>query len=84
MDSIIIRAGKENDAEFLAQTVMNALGEALCNNLAGGKENLPKVKALFTHLARIPSSQYSYKNSFVAEEGDTPVGAIIAYDGAPP
>ena len=41
------------------------------------------MEKLFTRLAADPESQYSYRNSLVATADDgTPVGGIIAYDGA--
>lgn len=78
-----ISAATKEDAPFIAQTVMGAVGEELCCRLAGGKENLPAVTALFTRLAAEDESQYSYRNTFVARDGDgRPIGAIVAYDGA--
>lgn len=82
MTSQIINATK-NHAPFIAQIVMGALGTELCEELAGGKENLHKVERLFTQLAGDSRSQYSYLNTYLAvDEEGTPVGGIVAYDGA--
>ena len=82
MEYTIGRATKD-DAAFIAETVMNAIGEEHCAELNGGPENLPAVKALFTRLAAREDSQYSYRNTFVARGSDgAPAGAIVAYDGA--
>ncbi|MCH5347031.1 MAG: GNAT family N-acetyltransferase [Muribaculaceae bacterium] len=82
MEYEIVAARKE-DAAFLARTVMEAVGEELCVNLAGGVENLPKVKALFRRVAEADDSQYSYRNALIAKTpGGEPIGAIIFYDGA--
>lgn len=82
MEYTIGPATKE-EAAFIAETVMNAIGEEHCCELNGGRENLPAVRAVFTHLAAEDHSQYSYRNTFVARDADgSPVGAIVAYDGA--
>ena len=71
------------DAPFLAQTVMGALGEELCIERAGGKSDLPKVYDLFMNLGQAENSQYSYRNALIAHTPDgTAIGAIIFYDGA--
>lgn len=81
---MIIREGRIEDAEFLATVVMEAIGRELSINLAGGEERLTLVKRLFARLAAESDSQYSYRNALVAttDDGETPVGGIIAYDGA--
>ena len=78
-----IRKGKIEDAPFLAEVVMEAVGEELCLGLAETKERLPLVTKLFTTLAAAPDSQYSYNNAFIAVDADDkPLGGIISYDGA--
>lgn len=80
--TITIRAGRRDDAEFLGDTVINALGEDFCAELAGGFDRLPKVRELFHTLSAADDSQYSYRNALVAEdEKGTTVGAILGYDG---
>lgn len=77
-----IREGIPADAPFLADVVIEAIGPELCLGLAESAERIPLVKELFTSLASLPDSQYSYRNSLVAVDRDgTPVGGIIAYDG---
>ncbi|MCH5318520.1 MAG: GNAT family N-acetyltransferase [Paramuribaculum sp.] len=79
----IIRNGRIDDADFLAVTVMEAVGEELIDGLAGTPEKLPKVHELFRRLAARSDSQYSYKNALIAVSDDNkPIGAIIGYDGA--
>lgn len=80
---MLIRNGQIEDAGFLAKVVTGALGRELSIGLAGGEARLPLVDKLFTRLAAAPDSQYSYRNSIVATTDDgTPIGGIIAYDGA--
>lgn len=82
MEIKIRKAGIE-DAPFLAETVMKAIGDELSDNLGGGAGNLHRVRRLFTELASSKDSQYSYTNALIAEnEEGTPAGAVIAYDGA--
>ena len=83
MNDCIVRQATKEDAPFLAQTVMGALGSELCCKLAGGEEKMPLVRRLFTNLAASEISQYSYTNSLTAlSAGGEMAGAIIAYDGA--
>lgn len=80
---MLVRNGRIEDAGFLAKVVTEALGLELSIGLAGGEARLPLVDKLFTRLAADPDSQYSYRNSLVAITDDgTPIGGIIAYDGA--
>ena len=82
MNFTISRATKA-DADFIAKTIMEAIGDELCVGLAGSPENLPAVKYLFTSLAGHDKSQYSYINTIIAKtpEGEN-IGALIYYDGA--
>lgn len=78
-----IRKGTKADASFLAEVVTGAIGPELCTGLAGGSDRVPLVKELFTSLAAMPDSQYSYSNAFIAEDSSgRRIGGIIAYDGA--
>lgn len=78
----IIGASKE-DADVIAEGIMTAIGEEICTDLAGGKENLPMVRRLFRELAEKETSQYSYLNTLKAvDENGAIAGVIVAYDGA--
>lgn len=79
----MIREGRPEDAGFLAETVMQAIGDELCAGLGDGPENVPVVRKLFADLAAMPRSQYSYTNALIAEDADgVPIGAVIAYEGS--
>lgn len=81
--SFVIRNAVIEDASFLGKTVTQAIGEELCAGLSGGVDRLPLVLRLFTELAAMPNSQYSYTNAFIAlSKSGERVGAVIAYDGA--
>lgn len=80
---MIIREARREDAAFLAEVVMEAIGRELSVELAGSPDRLPIVKELFAALGADPYSQYSYRNAFVAEsDAGQRLGGIIAYDGA--
>ena len=76
------QAGKE-DAPFIAQTVMTAIGPELILSMAGSAERVPLIEEVFTNLAAMEDSQYSYRNTIVALAPDgTRAGAVVCYDGA--
>lgn len=81
--SVNIIPARKEDARFLADVVMGAIGKEICIDMAGDKERLPLVKELFTRLASQDDSQYSYRNAFIAlSPHGKRLGGVIAYDGA--
>ncbi|MDE6121578.1 MAG: GNAT family N-acetyltransferase [Muribaculaceae bacterium] len=71
------------DAPHIARAVMMAIGDEICSGLAGADRNLDDVRRLFTELAAMESSQYSYRNAIVAEDPEGNVaGVCVGYDGA--
>ena len=82
MSEFTIRAALPDDASFLGKTVSEALGRELCLGLAGTSDRLLLIERMFSRLASIDDSQYSYRNAIIAADSQgIPVGAIIAYDG---
>lgn len=72
-----------DDAGFIAEAIMGALGPELCVELAGAPDNLPAVRQLFTALAACDDSQYSYRNTLIAKNSEgKDIGALVFYDGA--
>lgn len=71
------------DAPYIAKAVMLGVGEEICRDFAGEKHTMADVEALFTELAGMDDSQYSYRNALVAmtPEGDV-AGVCVGYDGA--
>lgn len=67
-----IRPASKEDAELIAKVVAAAI------NTEEGYALLP----IFRELAEMENSQYSYKNTLVAEVCGEPVGAVVGYDGA--
>lgn len=62
---------------------MMAVGDEICADFAAPNHTLADVEALFTHLASLPDSQYSYRNALVAltPQGEV-AGVTVGYDGA--
>lgn len=83
-ESYFIEPASIDDAGFIAETVMGAIGRDHCIGLGGGgPDSLKKVFRLFKGLAELESSQYSYNNTLIArDDSGMPIGAIVAYDGA--
>ena len=69
---MIIRGAKPEDAHVIARAVSMALG---------GDESHPLFK-VFEELAKREVAQYSYRNTFVAEQNGVVMGAVVGYDGA--
>ncbi|MBD5226341.1 MAG: GNAT family N-acetyltransferase [Bacteroidales bacterium] len=71
------------DAPLIARAVMMAVGEDICRDFAGDDHSVEDVEALFTELAAMDDSQYSYRNTLVALDPEGKVaGVCVAYDGA--
>lgn len=72
------------DAPMIARSVMDAIGEEICKDIAGEGHSLADVERLFTDLAMREDSQYSYLNTLAAvdEESGETVGVCVGYDGA--
>lgn len=71
------------DAGFIADVVLGAIGEEHTLHMAGAPERVPLVHKVFKRLAARKDSQYSYCNTIVARTPDGKLaGAAISYDGA--
>lgn len=77
-----IREGKKEDAEYIADAVMAAIGMEICEGMAANREQRV-LREAFLRCAARDDSQYSYRNALIAESdtGET-AGAIVGYDGA--
>jgi ribosomal protein S18 acetylase RimI-like enzyme len=72
-----IRKATKDDATLIAKVVAMAIGEE--SAVLYGGDNYMNV---FEEIALLEDSQYSYRNTFVAEVDGNAVGAVVAYDGA--
>lgn len=83
METISIRPATPADAPCIARGIIMAVGEEIALSLAGSPERRPLIDRLFTELALMDDSQYSYLNSHMAVAADgTVAGIVVAYDGA--
>lgn len=80
---ITITPARREHAPIIAQAVMMAIGDEICTEFVAPNHTLQDLHALFTHLAQLDGSQYSYRNTLVAltPEGEV-AGVSVAYDGA--
>ena len=70
-------------ASEIAQAVMMAVGDEICADFAAPDHTVEDVERMFTHLATLDDSQYSYRNTLVAVDDDGAVtGVCVGYDGA--
>ena len=72
-----IRKATKDDAPLIAKVVAMAIGEEGSKHYCGDNH-----QSVLEEIARLENSQYSYKNTIVAEVDGMPVGAAVAYDGA--
>lgn len=76
-----IIAARKEDAPLIGRAVTMAIGHELARELAGPEHTPEDVEALFADLAAREDSQYSYRNSLVALDGETVAGVLVCYDG---
>lgn len=70
--TIVVREARVEDAELIAEVVCMAVGY----------DKSHRLYPVFLALAKREHTQYSYRNTLVAEVGGVTVGAIVGYDGA--
>lgn len=73
---------RPQDAQFIGNAIVTAIGEDIAAGLAGDSHTVADVAAMFASLAARDDTQYSYRNAVVAvnDDGET-VGVCVAYDG---
>ena len=72
-----IRKATKDDAPLIAKVVAMAIGEEGSKHYCGDNH-----QSVLEEIASFENSQYSYKNTIVAEVDGMPAGAAVAYDGA--
>lgn len=73
-----IRVAKPKDAPLIAQIVAMAIGDELSLKDYCGEQYLKVLE----EIALNEKTQYSFKNTLIAEIENVPIGAVIGYDGA--
>lgn len=77
----IKEATKEQSAE-IAHLIMTAMTDECCLYFCGEGYGLEDFRKMMTALVEREDSQYSYKNTLVAMDGQKVVGVSVSYDGA--
>lgn len=78
---VIIRNATPADAQLIGWGLCEAIGAEIVNNLAVNT-NPRTVERFFSELAERDDTQYSWKNTLVAEIDGIPAGVAVSYDGA--
>ena len=79
---IEIREATKNQAAEIASLIMMAMTDDCCLYFCGDGYGLVDFRKMMTMLVELEKSQYSYKNTLVAMDGDKVAGISISYDGA--
>lgn len=81
--AIILREGRRDDAAAVASLIMEAMSEECCRHFYGEKHSGEEFHSLLTSLVERDDTQYSYRNTICATDGDgRVVGIMVSYDGA--
>ena len=72
---------KEQNAE-IARLIMMAMTDECCQYFCGEGYGLDDFYRMMSHLVEREDSQYSYKNTLVALDGQQVVGVSVSYDGS--
>ena len=76
----ICKATKEQASE-IARLIMMAMTDECCLYFCGDGYGLEDFRKMMTMLVEREDSQYSYRNTLVAMDGDQVVGVSVSYDG---
>lgn len=79
-NEIICKATKEQASE-IARLIMMAMTEECCLYFCGDGYGLEDFRKMMTMLVEREDSQYSYRNTLVAMDGNRVVGVSVSYDG---
>lgn len=70
-------------ASHIASLIMEAMNHECCQNFAGPQHTLADFHRMMTKLVEMEDSQYSYRNTLVAQVANGILAGIcVAYDGA--
>ncbi len=78
---MIIKKASKNQAAEIARLIMVAMTDECCLHFCGEGHGLEDFLKMMTELVERDDSQYSYKNTLVAMDGDKIVGISVSYDG---
>ncbi len=78
---MIIKKASKNQAAEIARLIMVAMTDDCCLHFCGEGHGLEDFRKMMTKLVERDDSQYSYKNTLVAMDGDKIAGISVSYDG---
>ena len=68
-------------AADIAQLIMMAMTDDCCLHFCGEGHGLEDFRRMMTSLVEREDSQYSYRNTLVAVDGEKVIGLAVSYDG---
>ena len=81
-DGIKIRQAEKKHAEEIARLIMMAMTDECCLYYCADGCGLDDFLRMMVYLVNREDSQYSYRNTLVAVDGDKVVGISVSYDGS--
>jgi ribosomal protein S18 acetylase RimI-like enzyme len=82
MEDIKIQEATKDQAKDIASLIMMAMTDDCCLYFCGDGYGLKDFRRMMTLLVEREDSQYSYKNTLVAMDGQQVVGVSVSYDGS--
>jgi len=81
-NKVHIVEGTKDQAAEIARLIMTAMTDDCCLYFCGDGFGLNDFHKMMTMLVERENSQYSYRNTLVAMDGDKVIGISVSYDGA--
>ena len=78
---IEIKNARKEQSPDIARLIMTAMTYDCCLHFCGVGYGLEDFRGMMTMLVEREDSQYSYRNTLVAMDGDRLVGIAVSYDG---
>ena len=78
---IEIKNARKEQSPDIARLIMTAMTDDCCLHFCGEGYGLEDFRGMMTMLVEREDSQYSYRNTLVAMDGDRLVGIAVSYDG---
>ena len=78
---IEIRKATKAQSEEIAKLIMMAMTDDCCLYFCGEGYGIDDFRKMMAKLVEREDSQYSYRNTLVAMDGDNVVGISVSYDG---
>ena len=79
---IEIREATKAQASDIARLIMMAMTDDCCLHFCGEEYGLDDFRRMMTSLVERTETQYSYRNTLVAMDGQKVIGIAVSYDGS--